>query len=271
MSVITISRGSFSKGREIAEAVAEQMGYGCISRGVLLKASKHFDVPELKLERALHDAPSILDRFSKGKERYVSYMRAAVLYQLKKDDMVYHGLAGHFFVKDVPHVMKVRVIADFDDRVAQEMARQEVGRDEAEGQIERDDRERRRWGTHLYGIDTNDPRLYDLVVHIHNLKVPDAVDVICSTVRKECFRTTEESQRLIEDLFIEAEVQVILLETGTDLAVAVKEGRVKLSAPDGKPPRDLEVKERIQKVEGVREVVVSDVPPPDYTNPWHNV
>ena len=58
MAIITISRGSYSKGREIAEKVAEQLGYECIARRILLEASDEFNVPEVKLRSAIHDAPS---------------------------------------------------------------------------------------------------------------------------------------------------------------------------------------------------------------------
>jgi hypothetical protein len=64
MAIITISRGSYSKGKQIAEKVAKTLGYECISREVLLEASKEFNIPEVKLIRAVHDAPSILSRFA---------------------------------------------------------------------------------------------------------------------------------------------------------------------------------------------------------------
>ena len=38
MAIITISRGSFSKGKEVAEKVAKILGYQCISREILLEA-----------------------------------------------------------------------------------------------------------------------------------------------------------------------------------------------------------------------------------------
>lgn len=72
MSIITISRGSYSRGKEVAEKVAAALGYECISREVLLEASEQFNIPEIKLVRAIHDAPSILERFTYGKERYVA-------------------------------------------------------------------------------------------------------------------------------------------------------------------------------------------------------
>ena len=37
MGVITISRGSYSKGKAIAEKLAKKLEYDCISREILLK------------------------------------------------------------------------------------------------------------------------------------------------------------------------------------------------------------------------------------------
>ncbi|MGD8227785.1 MAG: cytidylate kinase family protein, partial [Desulfobacteraceae bacterium] len=62
MGIITISRGSYQSGREIAERTAQRLRYDCISREVLLKASEDFDIPEVKLTQAIEDAPSFLDR-----------------------------------------------------------------------------------------------------------------------------------------------------------------------------------------------------------------
>ncbi|MBW1912541.1 MAG: cytidylate kinase family protein, partial [Deltaproteobacteria bacterium] len=45
MPIITISRGSYSKGKEVAEKVSQKLGYECISRDVLLEASEEFNVP----------------------------------------------------------------------------------------------------------------------------------------------------------------------------------------------------------------------------------
>ncbi|HYA02432.1 MAG TPA: cytidylate kinase family protein [Syntrophobacteria bacterium] len=97
MSIITIARGSYSRGKEVAEKVAVALGYQCISRKVLLEASELFNVPEIKPVRAIHDSPSTLDRLSYGKEKYVAYIRAALLRHIQRDNVVYHGLAGHFF------------------------------------------------------------------------------------------------------------------------------------------------------------------------------
>ena len=45
MGIITISRGSYNRGKEIAQKLSEKLGYECISREILLKASEDFNVP----------------------------------------------------------------------------------------------------------------------------------------------------------------------------------------------------------------------------------
>jgi cytidylate kinase len=131
MAIITISRGSYSKGKEIAERLAKRLGYECISREILIDASKEFNIPEVKLIRALHDAPSVLDRFTYGKERYIAYIKCALLDHVKKDNVVYHGLAGHFFLQGIPNVIKVRIISNIEDRVKEEMKRENISEEEA--------------------------------------------------------------------------------------------------------------------------------------------
>ncbi|MBU4604470.1 MAG: cytidylate kinase-like family protein, partial [Proteobacteria bacterium] len=145
MAIITISRGSYSKGREVAEKVAQRMGYQVVSRDVLLEASEKFHISEVKLVRAIHDAPSVLERFTHGKYCYLAFIRAALTERAVKDDLVYHGLAGHLLLKGVPHVLKVRIIADLEARVAAEMKRENLTQSQARSLLLKDDAERRKW------------------------------------------------------------------------------------------------------------------------------
>src|SRR5208337_2384421 len=166
MAIITISRGSYSKGKKVAEKVAERLGYACISRDLLVETSEHFNIPEIKLVRALHDSPSVLERFTYGKERYLAFITSTLFEHARKDNMVYHGLAGHFYLRGVKHVIKVRILADLEDRIRLEMEREKISRDEALYVLKKDDQERRQWSLRLFGVDTWDPSLYDLVIHI---------------------------------------------------------------------------------------------------------
>lgn len=226
MAIITISRGSYSRGKEVAEKVAEKLHYAALSRDIVLEASEDFNIPEIKLIRALHDAPSILERFTFGKERYMAYIESALLEHFRKDNIVYHGLAGHFMVDDLHNVLKVRIIADMEDRVRTEMKREKISRGEALRLLQKDDRERREWSRALYGIDTWDASLYDLVIHIHKLSVANAVDLICDAARRDQFKTTPEAQRSLNNRALAAKVKAAVVGDYPKVSATATDGEV---------------------------------------------
>jgi hypothetical protein len=89
MAIIAISRGSYSKGKKVAERVADKLGYRCISRVVIIEASRDFNIPEILLHRAIHDAPSILEKLTSitfGREKYISYFETTLLRILAQMD-----------------------------------------------------------------------------------------------------------------------------------------------------------------------------------------
>ena len=229
MPIVTISRGSYSRGKEVAEKLARKLGYECISREILLEASEQFNIPEIRLVRAIHDAPSILERFTYGKERYVAYLRSALLKHVQKDNVVYHGLAGHFFLQGIPHVIKVRIIADLEDRVREEMRRENISAEEARRILKKDDEERRKWSIQVYGMDTWNSFLYDTVLHIKTLGVDDAVYLLQCAVALPCFQTTPESQRILDDLALAALVEAALVEEFPTARVTAQQGEVTVS------------------------------------------
>ncbi len=253
MSIITISRGSYSRGSDVALKVAEMLGYACISREVLIEASEMFNIPEIKLVRAIHDAPSILERFSHGRERYVAYIRAIFLRHIQKDNIVYHGLAGHFFLQGIPHVLKVRVIADMEDRVREEMKRENLSDEKARYLLKKDDDERRKWGLTLYGIDTTDSRLYDIVLKIKTITVDDAAKFIVETLRRTSFQTTPESRKVLDDLVLAAQIEALLVNEFPKVKVVADNGSVDIhiAAGFGMVPSGVKEKEISYRVEDI--------------------
>jgi cytidylate kinase len=263
MAIITISRGSFSKGKEVAEKVAQRLHYGSVSREVIIQASKEFNIPEIKMARAIHDAPSFLERFTFGRERYLAHFESTILEYFQKDNVVYHGLAGHFFVKDIPHVLKVRIVADLEDRIATEMALQHISREQALAQLKDDDYERRQWGLKLFGKDTGDPQLYDLVIHIKKLTVDDAVDVICHTVRLPRFQTTPEAQQALDNLALAAKVKARIIGEFPTAKVTAHAGSVRVHLQASgvvEPSVEARIKALAGELPGVKQIQTHVIP-----------
>ncbi|WP_028580656.1 cytidylate kinase-like family protein [Desulfogranum japonicum] len=277
MAIITISRGSYSRGKEVAEKLAKKLGYECISREILLEASEEFNIPEIRLSKAIHDAASILDRLQQGKLRYMSYYRYALLKHVKNDNIVYHGLAGQFFLRDIPNVFKVRIIANMDERVEEVMRREKLNYKKAMHQITKDDEERRKWGLQLYGIDTWDSRLYDMVLNINHLSVEDAVELLEFTVQKPVFQTTEHAKTIINDLTLAAKIHSLLVSYSLVVEVKVQKGIAYLSNTGDVLRTDSiirsRIEERIMELNGIEEVRFLDTLKGvgEHVNPFHNI
>jgi len=268
MSVITISRGSFSHGQEVAERTAKRLGYDCISREILIDASNDFNIPEIKLFQAIHDAPTFMDRILLRKERYIAYIQAAVLKNLKRDNVVYHGFAGHFFVKDISHALKVRIIADMEERIQIVMERNALSHDAAAVYIQKLDEQRRKWSQQLYGIETADPSLYDLVIHIDRITVDDAVDIICHKVGLDHFQTTQESRKQMEDRSLAADVKAALIDLKPDIEVTAQEGKVRVTASTSSAQKlrlEREMRKISEKIPGIKNLVIDLLPVVSYS------
>jgi cytidylate kinase len=264
MAIITISRGSYSKGREIGEKVAQKLGYECLSREVMIRASEHFNVPEIKLAQALHDAPSVWERFTYGKERYLAYVESTLLEAAEKDNLVYHGLGGQFILKDIGHVLNVRILADLKDRVRLEMERENISREEALERLEKDDHERRGWSRAIWGVDNGDPRLYDLVIHIGKVTVDDAVELICHAVGREGFKKIPQSQKTLDDRLLAARVKVRLVSEIPGIRVTADDGAVNvdIEAPLIQEARITEeINAALNSMSGVKKLTVHVIPP----------
>lgn len=254
MAIITISRGSFFRGREIARKVAKELHHNCISREDLFKDAKEYNVPEIDLVHAFEDGPSILDRFTHGREKYIAYIQAALLRNLRKGNVVYHGFAFHFFVKNLPRVLKVRIIAELEDRIKFVMERDKISRKKAFSFIRKVDTQRERWSRKLYGIDPSDASLYDVVLHIGRITAEDAVDTICHIIGFKQFQPTSESERMIRNLALAAEVKAAMMDLAPTIEVSSRDGIVTVKT-DTPLSNDTELtKKMIRVCEAVRGV-----------------
>jgi cytidylate kinase len=264
MTIITISRGSYSHGRLIAENVAHRLGYDCISREILLEASKDYHIPELTLFHAIQAAPTLLDHMFFRKEKYIAYIQSALLNNIKKDNVVYHGFAGHFFVRDIGHVLRIRIIADMEERVKFVMRRKMFACvEDAIKAINKIDEKRNKWSQQLYGIDTTDPGLYDMVINIGRLTPEDAVDIICDKARHQKFQKTPESQQKIEDLCLAAKAKTVIVDRFPSSEVGSKKGvvyvRVKTDLSQEEKVSQ-EVKGILNQFDEIKEVRVGVIP-----------
>lgn len=262
MPIITISRGSYYHAKSVAEKLAKKLGYTCLSRDQIIDDLDEFHLPEIKLLRGLNDAFSVLDRFPHGKQRFTAAIRSAILQHFRTGNVVYHGLVGHHFVRDISHVLKVRIIADTESRVADDMARENISEEQARYVLKKDDEERRKWGMFLYGIDILDPETYNLIIRIGHLSEDEAVNIIANAAKLPCFQDTPESNAALADSAMNALVCRKLFDFPNSI-VAAKEGQVKVSLKipkDQQPIIQDRIEQMLSNIEGLEKFTIQFEP-----------
>lgn len=263
MSIITVSRGSFSGGINLAECVAEKLGYRCVSREILAEAAKQYGVDEDALRKALEDKPGILERMTVERAHHLACIRAALFQEAKDDNLVYHGHAGHLLLKGVPHVLKVRVVADMEFRIKSAMERNRLGRDEAIRYIKKVDDERERWNRFLYHVDWRDPSLYDLVINLDHMSLDSACNLVCEATRLDEYKVTPQWNSLRNDLVLAAALRA---KVAVDKTTRNSDREVEITSNGGvvtiggrvESLTDAENIERVLRGEpGVKDVVIA--------------
>lgn len=263
MSIIAIARASYSHGRKIAERVAQELNYRCISEEVISMASQQFDIPENWLRRAVENAPTLRDRFSYGKKKYVAYIRSALLEFAVKDDLVYHALAGHFLLEGIPNVLRVMISATLDERVNEIMRQEKISKKEALKTVDKFDKERKKWAMYFYGKDPWDLSMYDLGIVVGKLTIEDAVEKILSTVKLPTFQTTDASRKVLENENLAARIKSDLMNFYADVDVSAEDGTITVHIKRSLKQEDAltdDIRGILMEMPGVKNVRVNVIP-----------
>ena len=229
MSVITLFSASHCYGCEVAQGVRDQLGYDFLSNEKLLaETSERFQVPEDKLNRAMHGPVSVFNRLTHEKEHNLTYIRATLAELVQPDNLVYHGFAGHLLSRDLPHVLRVCLVAKLDYRMALAAQTEGIAAKAAQELIVEEDEERKRWTLHLFGLSPWDEGLYDMLLPMDSTAVDEAVAMIAEQAGKPPIKTTPASQKAMKDFLLTAQVQLALVQKGhdVDLDVSTDEGLV---------------------------------------------
>jgi cytidylate kinase len=211
MAIITISRGTLAGGRSVAERLAGTIGCEAVSReDVLSEASRDYGVSEKELSKTLNGAPPFWQQVPGKRLAYVKCVTAAILAHVKDGNLVYHGIAGHLLLSTIPQVLRVRVIADMQYRIKAIMDESGLDQEEAVTHIQRVDRDRGRWARLVYGVEWEDPSLYDLILNLGKVSAESACNTILEMAGQGEFEATPENRKQLDDFSLSCRVWATL-------------------------------------------------------------
>jgi len=210
MTIVAISREMGSGGYEIGAAVAKALNFEYVNRQILLEAAHAHGVPEAKLVEAVERRLSLWERFDEERRRYLIFLEAAYYAFAEKGNLVTASRSGPFFVRDVSHALKVRIMAPFETRVRRVMAEDKVDQKAAAAKVRAYDREMSGRIDYLFGLDWTLPEHYDLVINTRDDAWNFYTDLLVAAARHPQYQPTPESRQRACDLNLAAQVRAAL-------------------------------------------------------------
>ena len=193
MAIITISRGSLSGGRALAQCLSASLGYPTVGREVLQEAAEALGATEEAFRGKFETTPGLWGRLTRAREKYVLAVQTALAEWCTRGDLIYHGLSGHHLLKGLPGVLKIRLESPMDMRIQALLeTHPHMTPTQAEDFINDVDQDRNRWVNVLYGADPGDASLYDLTLTLRTHTIDSACATIATAVEQPHFQITDE-------------------------------------------------------------------------------
>lgn len=210
MSIVAISQTLGSLGEEIARELAQTLACEFADREIILRAAERFGEGVGELQHVTEEKPTLWERFTETRERYLTYVEAIIWELAARDNVVLVGRGASFLLAAVPRALRVRITAPERLRAKRVAARLAIDPDAAGDLVRDSDRERAARVRFLYHVDWDDPRLYDVVLNTERMTVSEGTRIIQHALQSERLRATSDSQREIKDLSVAAAAKAAL-------------------------------------------------------------
>ena len=205
MAIITISRGEMSGGEKLASCLADVLGYRVIAREVLREAARSLGASPEFLTEKYESVPGPWARLTSEREIYTRAIQTALLKFCIEGDLIYHGLAGRYFLKDLPGVLRTRLIAPMEHRVkALRRLHHHLSPSEAASFLEAQDQDHARWVKVMYDLEMDDASTYDLILNLEMMSIDTLCAVIAEVVADPSYLWNEEKVAAYRELEAES-------------------------------------------------------------------
>ena len=234
MAIITISHQMGAGGPEIGMALGQRLGFHYVDQELISDAVRRYGVAEEKLSHLDETKPSLFERFDTETRYYITVLQTTLLEFAEADNVVLMGRGGQWLLRGIPHVLRVRIIAPFEQRVRRWIKRTTELTGETPNQravvdlIRRDDGEKSGRMRYLYEVDLADPTLYEVVVNTEKLKCEAVVEMIERVASRPEMAITDGGRRVVASRALASRVQVALA-----IHPETRRYRISVEAEDG--------------------------------------
>jgi cytidylate kinase len=230
MPLIAMTREMGSLGKDVAAGVAARSNRKVVYHEIIEPIANKMRLRKSHVQRFLDGKSGIWERLTTDRTS-LSIFTADETFRFLRDDStaVIRGWGAAHLLKNIPHVIRVRVCAPLETRVARMMQRLATdNRETVENEIRLSEEAHTAITKRLFNVNWKDPENYDMVLCTERLSIEECVEEIEGLLGKKRFQETPESLRMVENLALEWSVRSALrrdLRTaGTGITVECADG-----------------------------------------------
>lgn len=162
MAVITVSRQLGSHGGRIARALAGELGYDLVDKGVVNRVIRQYGLT--RLDAVYDHKPKVWELFNDDSVATIQMMNETIAAVAARGNVVILGRGGARVLRDMADVLNVYVKAPDDVRAKRIAKRDSISVEDAAKVITGDDALRARFSRLFYSADWAEESQFDLVV-----------------------------------------------------------------------------------------------------------
>ncbi len=248
MGLVCISRGSYSRGKELAESLAAKLGWDCLGREELIELATDAGVAVGRLEMAVVKRRRFDEALALEKEHYQAYVTKELCERSLRGNLVYHGRAGAMLLRGVSHILRIRVIEDLESRLQQVSERLGLSRDKARKYFEELEDDLHRWVRTFYNVDWDGYSNFDLVVNLEGMSTDAVATALCSYAQLPSFQETPAVTAALENHLLAARARIALARDQATYKARFSVTALKREVSVAYEPADAGVASEIERV-----------------------
>lgn len=214
MAIITVSREMGTGAYQIASEVARKLKYTLID-GPHIKslATKYGLTPEM-LQMVDEKPPSYVTAEDRKRAASLNAIELIILDLARKGNVVIYGRGGQDLLKECRNILRLRFIADFEERVERFAEREWIDPDMARSLIRRSDHQRGGFIHFYFDRDWHDPNYYDLVFNTSRLSEATIVECIIAAAKEPAIKDSDKSAvAVIDSVILSKKIETALLNS----------------------------------------------------------
>jgi cytidylate kinase len=260
MPIITISREMGTGAYDIAMELSKKLKYTLVDGPKLASSAAQYGLT-LEVFQAVDEKPpsynTVEDRVRAAS---LNSIELILLDHAKQGNVILYGRGGQDLLQGCGNVLRLRFIADFDERVERFAEREWIDPDLAQELIRRSDHQRGGFIHFYFDRDWSDPLGYDLTFNTSRISSQSIIDVVVAAVKDAQLKEADTwSGAEIENTILIKKIETALLRSAEleyrPFRIEIEDGQVTLSGYLGTEQEKNAALRVVTDVEGVKGVI----------------